>query len=103
MLFTHPTHADLSQAGSLKQTNLILIMFEKLVLIKINLGYNATQLLSWESLPPTGELRALKDIHLKNMLNCNGEACSRVPSNFNIKSLLDNTVKKKIIVALKTI
>ena len=49
---THPPNHELSQTGSLKQTNLVLIIFEILLLIKRNLGYNATQLLSWEALPP---------------------------------------------------
>ena len=52
MLPTHLPNQELSQTVSLKQTNLVLIIFEILLLIKRNLGYNATQLLSWEALPP---------------------------------------------------
>ena len=94
MLPTHPHNKELSQTGSLKKNNLVLIVFEILLLIKRNLGYNSIQLLSWEALPPTGEFRALQDINLKNILDFNREACSRILSNLILKSLFDNTVRK---------
>ena len=72
----------------------ILIIFETLCEIKRNLGNNATHVLSLEKLPPIGELRALQNINLKNILDCNREACSRIPSNLISKSLFDNTVRK---------
>ena len=44
-------------------------LYLKYYLKKTNLGYNTTQLYSWEAEPPTGEQRTFEDINLDNILD----------------------------------